>query len=108
MVQSIKHLGSELEFEAFRDLEHLDKPQVEIPVSRRREDVAAVTDIARGRQAEAYVGIGAARIWISRDGVDLHRLKQHGTREGLVGQVLQFRRCRPYLAGARFVTPVGS
>src|SRR2546430_4591068 len=39
MIESVEQFGSELQLPALGDLECLDKPQVEIPVVRRHEDV---------------------------------------------------------------------
>src|SRR5690242_10792539 len=102
MVQRIKHFGAELQLETFRQLEHFDEPEIEVPVVRRRKDVSAGTILSRRRQTEGLRQINAASGHVS------DWLEENGTREWRVWQVLKLRLNRKLYSRARFVTSVRS
>ena len=60
MVERIEHLCPELQLDAFGDGERLDKTEVDVPVSRRGEDVSSSSVLTRRRNAEGLCQINAA------------------------------------------------
>ena len=80
MVQSIEHFHPELHLEAFRQLKHLDKAEVEVPVIGRHKDVPARAILARCRKTK---GLGK----IDATGGQCYGLEENRTRECLTRQI---------------------
>src|ERR1043165_10186394 len=84
MVESIEHLSAELHLHLLSDLKRLDETKVDIPVTRRDEDISSRSVLSRRRNAERLRQIDAARQRVNR-------LEQNGTGEWRVRQFLQLR-----------------
>ena len=75
MVERIEHLSPELHFEALRELERLDKAEIEVPVMWRRKDIPSSAIRARYGQAKDFGGIYSAGIRITSRGIKSDWLK---------------------------------
>src|ERR1043166_3093785 len=81
MIKSIEHFGSELDLHTFSYCKRFDKPEIYVPVARRRKDVSARTILARCRQTKRLGQINAT-------GSQCYRLEEHWPGETLTGQLL--------------------
>jgi hypothetical protein len=81
MVESIEHFCSKLQLHTFSDSKRLDKPEIHIPVTRRRKDVPACAFLAWCRKTKRLREIYAT-------GSQRYRLEQNWAGEGLTWQFL--------------------
>ena len=89
MIQRIEHLHAKLQFPLLVDWELFNQSQIQVPVTRRREDIAAGAVLARRRYAETGVRVRAAGVWLSGRGIDVNRLEEHRPWQRRALQVLQ-------------------